>query len=403
MEQDMTARRRVVLALATAVATATAVTPARAQDLLSKIEVHGYGGWSFGRTMDNVSSNFFLFAHARGDYFHNEFALNLAAPLTDRVTIIAQPFWHSGHHANQTSSGMDYVFGEYKWSDAVRLRVGNVKQPFGIYTEVFDVGTLRPFAALSQAVYGPSGMIGKSYSGIGLTGTMFTQHALSVDYDLYGGGLETLEDDTPLQVLAAGTASNVLPTRTFRDVIGGRVILRTPIDGLSFGTSAFTGTRPLTKAGVLGEWRRSVIGAHAELVNDAWWLRAEYANEAEQGAYRSQGGYGEAAYFLTDRWQLAGTYGRHYVDPTVTYISAANQALGASLLNHTETGGGLNYWLTRNFVVKTSYHHVTGNRFSHPDANPVSATVPSKLQTITLGNLLMKTTDAVMVSGHVSF
>jgi hypothetical protein len=154
---------------------------------------------------------------------------------------------------------------------------------------------------------------------------------------------------------------------------------------------------------VLGEWRRSVIGAHAELVNDAWWLRAEYANEAEQGAFRAQGGYGEAAYFLTEHWQLAGTYGRHYVDPTVTYISAANQALGASLLNHTETGGGLNYWLTRNFVVKTSYHHVTGNRFSHPDPNPVSATVPSKLQTITLGNLLMKTTDAVMVSGHVSF
>jgi len=91
----------------------------------------------------------------------------------------------------------------------------------------------------------------------------------------------------------------------------------------------------------------------------------------EQGAYRTQGGYGEAAYFLTEHWQLAGTYGRHYVDPTVTYISAANQALGASLLDHVETGAGLNYWLTRNFVVKTSYHHVTGNRLSHPDANPV--------------------------------
>jgi hypothetical protein len=403
MEHDMTAQRRTVLAIAAVVATAVAVTPARAQDVLNKIEVHGYGGWSFGRTMDNVSTNFFLFAHARGDYFHNEMALNLTAPLTDRVTIIAQPFWHSGHHANQTASGMDFVFGEYKWNDAVRLRVGNVKQPFGIYTEVFDVGTLRPFAALSQAVYGPSGMIGKSYSGIGLTGTVFAKRALSVDYDIYGGGLETLEDDTPLQVLAAGTASNVAPTRTFRDMVGGRLIFRTPIDGLSFGSSAFTGTRPLTKAGVLGEWRRSVVAAHAELVNDAWWLRAEYANEAEQGAYRAQGGYGEAAYFLTDHWQLAGTYGRHYVDPTVTYISAANQALGASLLDHVETGVGLNYWLTRNFVVKTSYHHITGNRFSHPDANPVNATTPSRLQTITLGNTLMKTTDAVLVSGHVSF
>jgi hypothetical protein len=91
------------------------------------------------------------------------------------------------------------------------------------------------------------------------------------------------------------------------------------------------------------------------------------------------------------------------VNPVKTYISVANQALGASLLDHVDTGFGLNYWLTRNFVVKTSYHHVTGNRFSHPDANPVSATVPSRLQTITLGNALMKTTDAVLVSGNVSF
>lgn len=149
---------------------------------------------------------------------------------------------------------MDYVFGEWKFSDAARFRVGNVKQPFGLYTEVFDVGTLRPFASLSQSIYGPGGMIGKSYSGMGLTGVLLSERALSVEYDIYGGGLETLEEDTPIQVLqqgadTVGRALLMSPTRTWRDVVGGRFVIRTPIDGFSFGGSAYSGTRPLVRTG----------------------------------------------------------------------------------------------------------------------------------------------------------
>ena len=39
--------------------------------------------------------------------------------------------------------------------------------PFGNYTEIYDVGTLRPFYHLPQATYGPTGQIAESYDGIG--------------------------------------------------------------------------------------------------------------------------------------------------------------------------------------------------------------------------------------------
>jgi hypothetical protein len=382
--------------------TAGAERVASAQELsLDKIQVHGYGGWSFGRTTDNLNTNFYLFAHARGDYFHNEFALNVTAPLNDRLTIVAQPFWHSGHHANQTSSGIDYVFGEWKFADQVRLRVGNVKQPFGIYTEIFDVGTLRPFATAPQSIYGPGGMIGKSYSGMGLTGALFAERAWGIDYDVYGGGLETLEEDTPLQVLVQGTdtvgttkALNFAGSRTFRDVIGGRVVFRTPFDGLSFGASSYTGTRPLTKLGQAKDWRRTTSGVHAELVTDAWSLRSELAKEKDEANFTANGGYGEAAYRLTQHWQVAATYGTY--NTTLENVSAANIALAPTLLDHKETAGGLNYWFSPNFVVKTSYSHVDGNRFSHPDPT-------TRLRALATGSKLMTTTDAVLVSGHLSF
>lgn len=398
----MTTPRRVVLACAAIATVALTAAPAHAQqDILQKIEVHGYGGWSFGRTTDNLNTNFFLFAHARGDYFHNEFALNVTAPLSDRLTIVAQPFWHSGHHANQTASGMDYVFGEWKFNDAARFRVGNVKQPFGLYTEIFDVGTLRPFAALSQSIYGSGGMIGKSYSGIGFTGVLLPERSLSVEYDVYGGGLETLEEDTPIQVLqqgvdTVGRALNVATTRTWRDVVGGRLVVRTPIDGFSLGASAYSGTRPLVRTGTNKDWRRSVVGAHAEMVNDAWWLRGEVASQQDEGAYRAEGAYGELAYRLTEHVQLAGTYGVNNTTVVKTFISEANVNRAPSLLEHREAGVGLNYWFTPNMVVKTSYHQVTGNRFSHPDPT-------TRLRAISQGGKLMNETSAVLVSGHLSF
>ena len=397
----MATRSRVVsLSIGLALA-AFAATPAAAQELtIDKLAVHGYGGWSFGRTTDNLNTNFFLFAHQRGDYFHNEFALNVTAQLSDQLSIVAQPFWHSGHHANQTASGMDYVFGEWKFSDVARLRLGNVKQPFGIYTEVFDVGTLRPFAALSQSVYGPSGMIGKSYSGVGLTGALFAGGPLGIEYDVYGGGLETLEEDTPLQMLAqiadtlGRAALNPATTRTWRDVIGGRLILRTPLDGFSVGASGYTGTRPVTRLGRAKDWRRTVVGAHADYTSDAWWLRGEWARERDEANFTADGSYVEGAYRLTTRLQLAATWGTF--DTEVENVPAANLAKGKSLLDHKETGFGVNYWFSPNFVVKTSYHLVTGNRFSHPDPT-------TRFRNLAYNGQLLNETNAVLVSAHLSF
>ena len=116
--------RRVPLLAACLVALAAPARVAVGQGVLEGVSVHGYGGWGYGRTTDNESANFFAFAHNRGDYSHAEFALNLAVPVDERLYITAQPFWHAGHHANQTESGVDYVFGEYKLSDLARFRAG---------------------------------------------------------------------------------------------------------------------------------------------------------------------------------------------------------------------------------------------------------------------------------------
>lgn len=384
--------RRMVLAYAALTLVAPALLPA--QSFLERMDVHGYGGWSFGRTVDNKTTNHFLFGHSRGDYSHSEFALNLSIAVNDRLKIDAQPFWHSGHHANQTASGMDYVFAEYRWSDAFALRAGQVKHPFGIYTEVFDVGTLRPFAALPQSVYGPTGFVGKAYSGVGFTGALYASGGWGVSYDVYGGGLEVVERDVGFQVLAQGPDTtgktlNFAETKAFRDVVGGRLVMHTPVAGMSFGISGYTGTRPVAPV----ERRRTVYGAHAELLTDHWSLRAEGAHQNAKEGRTIDGAYIEAAYRLTREWQVAALY--NTLDAELDGVSAVDIARAPSLLRHKERGVALNYWFTPNFVVKASYHEVDGNHFAQPE--------PVRVRSVVAGNALRTRTELVLLGAQLSF
>ena len=384
------------LAVAAAAALALAAGPLRAQDIMDVAVVHGYGGWGYGRTIANDNPNMFNYAHRLGDYSHSEFALNVSVPVNERLSITAQPFWHQGHHANQTASGMDYAFGEWKFSDLARFRAGLVKQPFGIYTEVFDVGTVRPFATLPSSIYGPAGTVGKAYSGIGLTGARYGSGGWGVQYDVYGGGLEVPEWDVALQVAAEGADTtgkkiDLGLVKVLRNVIGGRVTFNLPVDGLTIGASSYTGTRPVSGVDI----RRSVTGAHSEFLSDRWSVRGEYAHTHEADALdrTSDAGYGEAAYRLTRVVQLAGTYNR-----LRTELPGANQAnleRARSLLEHEEWGGGINLWFAQNFVLKSSYHVVTGNRFASPEQPSIRAAVAK--------GALVDRTNVVLFGAQMSF
>jgi len=239
-------------------------------------------------------------------------------------------------------------------------------------------------------------MIGKAYDGLGLTGAAFGKGGWGFGYDLYGGGLETFELDIPLQIAREGTDTskvlNVAQTRTFRDVIGGRFVLYTPINGLSLGVSGYTGTRPLTV-----EQRRNTIGAHAEFLNDVWSVRAEMAQETDPDLQSATGSYGEIAVRLFSNWQLAGLYSTLRTTLLSTNQAAldANIARAPKLLDHDEMGAGINYWFTPNFVLKTSVHWVDGNRFAYPD--------PTRVRQIVATGKLLDRTTTVLVGSQLSF
>ena len=139
--------------------------PLFGQDLSEqKVNVHGFGGWSLGRT----SANRYLSGAPKEEDGHTTFSLNVSAELGPKLTVVSQVFWRSGMGEHESS--LDMAFSEWKCSDRAKLRVARAPHPFGLYSQVFDVGTVRPSPELPQSVYGPVGFFAVSYSGFGLVG-----------------------------------------------------------------------------------------------------------------------------------------------------------------------------------------------------------------------------------------
>jgi len=341
------------------------------------VELHGFGDWAYGRT--NGDTNFYLSGLPRGNYQDVALGLNVVATVTDRLTIVGQSEWNDSE-AQGSRAVLDYAFAEWKMSDRLAFRAGQVKQPFGISNEVSTVGTLRPFLRLPQAVYGPVGLVGLAYRGVGLTGSQALGKDWSVSYDIYAGGTIVEEYHAPEAVLLGEPVergSSEIETESTKDLYGGRLRIDPPLSGLRIGLSGYQGK---TNDAV----RRWVAGVDVEYLSDVWLVRCEYVHETEIEEKRNNGFYLEVAYRFDTHWQAAAQVGDFSSE-----LAGVDASKAPSLLDHRELAVGLNYWFSPGLVLKLSYHHVDGNRFAGPEPENLLKTVASgKLQTQTHLGLL---------------
>ena len=366
-------------------------TPALAQDL-QQIHIHGFGGAAYGRT----SANHFGVGSEEGDYQHSMFSLNLTALMHERFAVVAQTQWMDGEEGPANS--LDFAFADLRFSRLANVRFGQVKQPFGLYAEVMDVGTLRPFFDLPNAVYGATGAVGESYRGAGLSGSR-TWARWGVSYDLYGGALGIRENEAGIEYFTDETAEVDDRVEQTPNMLGGRVSLQLPVGGLSVGVSGFSGTGAGEAAEVAEDGgedeaaRRSTLGAHLQLERERFTLRSEvirHAERSDDAPVATLAGYAEASFQVASGLHLAARWDRLYATIDGVDVSAA-----PSLLQHTDVGAGVNYWFAPNIVFKGSYHLVRGNRFATPDGDALAATIAA--------GALEDRTSLVSVGVHFSF
>lgn len=349
--------------------------PVFTQDV-GEVSIHGFGSWGYGQT----DGPHYLHGSEEGHYDHAQFYLNINANVTENLTVISQFGFEQSDSG--TRYDFDYAFAEWKISDQLRLRIGKVKHAFGIYGEILNVGTIRPFMTLAQGIYGPHGFVGKGLNGVALTGTIHSNSGWEIRYDLYYGQLKTYLEMPAILTFFFAQDPNTLHDgmvayeKDIVELTGGRISFSTPIDGLNFGFSGYTGK---DKSGVEGvgsiSGDQTSYGTHLEYLSSNLWIRSEYIHltqNARTGEAQNQNSetvtncfYFEAAYKLFDHWQLAFRYEQSEADIT-ELDEAMLPRFFQEYLIHKDIVFGLNYWFSPNLVIKASYHMVEGITYAWP-------------------------------------
>jgi hypothetical protein len=354
------------------------------------LSVSGFGRWGYG----DSDGNAFLLARDTGKGDNVGMALNLFARPMDRLAVSSQFFWDA------SKVNIDWAFAEYRFQDWLRLRAGQVKMPFAAYMESKDVGTLRPFYNLPTSIYSFSDIAAESFFGASLSGFLPPMAGWELSYDAYFGQMWLESSDrfrpapTALNLLAAkaeqfanpGQGRQTVFTRV-DNTVGARLAVGSPIPGLKGFLSAYRG-EVADLAQIQGAEAGTPVYAYGlslEYVTDRYEVRAEgfFKSEGEgdsrqeirtayvEGAVRLPLGFQIAARAENATYDLANekfTPTVYVGTPPAPSTTVPAYVIDDSLMRHTDLAIGLNYWLSPDFVIKTSYHWIDGNRFAVPES-----------------------------------
>ncbi|MCI5222636.1 MAG: hypothetical protein D3924_08205, partial [Candidatus Electrothrix sp. AR4] len=351
-----------------------------AADWRDKIFIHGFGGWMYGQT-DNDNVHFLGGWESEGNADYFNFSLNVRADLSENLTVYFQPAFEE--ISGNREATVDYVFAEWFLSNLFAIRGGKIKAPLMLMNEVHDVGTVRPFLLHPVGVY--SDATAENFQGIGLTGVYFPDFESDwlFSYDIYAGFTDI---DEKIEKKREGSGTTTEVTRwTIDEMLGARFFIHPPVEGLRFGVSAYTGKQEysFTTRGNIereDEGKAHVVGGSIEYLSPQWELRSEYLKMTKDSAkynenhelsslYEEQRDtfYFEAAYRLTDHWQIATRY--EMLDYPDYPDSQDNEPDPPSFKESEEISFGLNYWIQPTLVLKSSLTYIQGNLNAIPGAD----------------------------------
>jgi hypothetical protein len=333
-----------------------------------KIRFNGYGGWAYARTFVDdkyVNKNDYLIGNDNGTYDFTNFAFNIAVFPVDRLTINTQLYWEN-YPGVEWQVRLNLSFVEYTFSDLFKIRIGKGINPFGIYTEIYDVGTLRPFFFLPQALYGPY-TIPRSHLGIGFRGTFMQISNWDLKYNLCLGQM-------PTNVIV-GYLNNtpVIQQYKFNDMIG----ICVNINNLRYNLK-------VSLSGIIGDLKvyynyqyikdnplNFIGGEHFSLISSFDYTPGSFSVKSEFLYFGPTGErdlsldswYLELSYNFLENFQLCTMYQQF---KKFKLSQEFEEFLSNRNYQHKSIGLGLNYWINPYLVLKLNYEYINGNYLAYP-------------------------------------
>lgn len=329
-----------------AVGMLTATSSARADELLSKLSVHGFLSQTYAHASDESATVVGITKDGTTDY--RTAALQFSYAITEKDRLVVQ-LSHERIGIDPRAAFLpdvaaDWIFYERRFSDSTRLKVGRVPIPLGIYNEIRDAGTLLAFYRPPNALYSETNFVSETIDGVvGLQRARLGRWELEVEP--FAGGWNTL---------AISGATGLTPARA-TNVVGLGTWIQTPLSGLRAGATYFrstlrrglgTATPPAPEPRSL--WMVSADGAFPRIT-----ARAEYS-QTKDGDSKDRAYYGLLSVKVVPKLSVNAQYSKFWVSwfggPRAGLISSGQRDLAL----------GVSYAFAPNLVAKLEGHDGEG-------------------------------------------
>lgn len=352
---------------------ATGVSPVFAQTSFKvadrEVQVHGSIQQGFAISNNN---NFLTMDTSDGTGAMTDGAFNASTQVSKQFRLGAQVYTRNVGELGNGQVQFDWVYGDFKFNDAVGVRAGKVKTPLGLFNDTQDMEFLYTWALLPQGVY-PLDRRAVSIAHIGadVYGSFelgkkggrlaYTGYAGIIPDDSRGGYRYGLED-----------AGFTFPKGEGVDQKGGGFDVRwtAPVEGLTAGYSRFMttasadmnfsvyGGMPVTLE--LNDWNRDAV--FADYQKNAFRFSGEWRREAVATVIPQLGTPGtpidSRSWFVMGSYRVNkyfefGSYYSHYV---------TDNNLDASLDNNHVSGPAISgrFDINRFWNVKVEGHFMDG-------------------------------------------
>jgi len=288
-------------------------------------EVHGYGYQGYLKSPKND------YLDARDStYAFNKIALLFSNRVEDNTSVWVQIFGDS------EKIGLDWAYVDYRFTNSLELRAGQIKFPIGLINEARD-NKLLHLAMMEPIMYREEAdVVFEAYRGAGLN------YSGPLTVDVFGGA-PVSESDNPLVKNEA------------KELTGGRITYM-PVEGLKLMAS-FAGNKeeiissdPAVSS--IPEGKERVWIASMSYDNHSFEVNAEYAkNKLIEGSFKSY--YVEAGYTFFDKLTPFVRY---------DYIVSADEGVDTSdpAMYQKETVVGVGYKVNPYFAIKAEQHLIDG-------------------------------------------
>jgi hypothetical protein len=362
-----------------------------AQDLLAvdlgigDWQAHGFVSQGYTYTSGN---NFFGSSQGTGSLDFREIGVNVLGHLYPNLLIAAQGLYRDAGGSDNDAFRLDFANLDYQFSlnqrSTVGIRLGRVKNPFGIYNDTRDVIWTRPGVTLPQSVYFDAlalrqAMIA-SDGGIVYGRYAFGDHALSAEFvvseplDDTGGATEFLTGlpNAPGKL----TGRPLYLGRAGYQWKEGRVRLLFSIVDLD---RDFQSSSPSVRSGNITAFYPL---ASAQVNLEDWSFTAEYGQVTlQRSGFTPDGGvventsesfYVQTEYRFIPSWTAMLRFDAFFADIDDRSGERSSELTG--LPRHRffakDITFGLRWEFARNFLIAADYHKVYGTAWLSPVDNP---------------------------------